>query len=671
MLYEELEHPNAFRVGTNGSLPPVYSKEGVLDPKYVPYSGFGAPNVIGPPWDHWAFSVIAKMEFISPVLSLPVVFNYPDGYDGTPLVKHNGYLPTATAGRVPSLAQSRGAIFQNAMRLLSGDTNFVTVGTLKHASEKPVTHTTFNGRCVTSINESAWHRMPCDSLGTYSSNTLWYTHRLRVIPQWDDSGRLKFVPDPAQSWVWSTPYVRPNQWAHLSSYLEYEAPFEYFIYYDAWNTYHSLVVDRDEADPLRPVTKISYSYTQWHRNSTGEEWECDYDVEITPQFEVLGFKPIIGQPFWLNQAIWSGVRYKYTFLADRYRNNNLPNPHWVPWNRGFQDIDYVSTPWHTWMVHDFEPRQGFTVVRTTAPDDPVESQESDRLIASFRAAISDKLPDMWPATFYAAEDAYQGFMQALEMNNLENLTQLDIISTLIEPAKGFATLIRHVQKKDVIGSVMAILDLLASAKLIYEYGIAPTKSDAEEIAKNAAGVRQRLLANSTFSFQTVYGKFIFRVPDGYIDGFDDVYIVARAKARCRLNPHSLLAALLPLRAFGLMPSLANFWDLLPFSFVVDWFANIGRRLEDIDSSVQMLAIESEFTVLSMKVYWKIPEENLQTGGCLPFGSVEDDSWPAISHYIRDVQKQMPFLSYSTLDFRPAQGIPDIGIALALIFKLIK
>jgi hypothetical protein len=36
----------------------------------------------------------------------------------------------------------------------------------------------------------------------------------------------------------------------------------------------------------------------------------------------------------------------------------------------------------------------------------------------------------------------------------------------------------------------------------------------------------------------------------------------------------------------LYPSLQNVWDLIPLSFVVDWFVNVSKIFEDVDRLVQ-------------------------------------------------------------------------------------
>jgi hypothetical protein len=323
------------------------------------------------------------------------------------------------------------------------------------------------------------------------------------------------------------------------------------------------------------------------------------------------------------------------------------------------------------MVHDFSSQSGFDDVKQTTIESTTVSGDQWSLIRDFSSRVTPKLPDMWASTFYAAEDAYQIFMAAIETNNLENLSQLSSITDLIEPIQGFRSLVRMVRYgANPVQLTLSILDVLASAKLTWEYGIAPTISDAREIAAKTRPIYDRISSNDYFKPQTFNGKFTYEVPDTYIASLSGLTIVSRAKIRGNLNPHSYLAAILPLHAFGLVPSLAHLWDLLPFSFVVDWFVNVGRRLEDVDSSVEMLCLDTNYVTLSMNVHYPIPQAHLDVGGVIPYTS-EEIFPPSLSTYVRTVQKDVPVLTYSTLDFRSAGGVPDMGTALSLIFKLIK
>lgn len=94
---------------------------------------------------------------------------------------------------------------------------------------------------------------------------------------------------------------------------------------------------------------------------------------------------------------------------------------------------------------------------------------------------------------------------------------------------------------------------------------------------------------------------------------------------------SLLTQVQELEKFGVAPDLYNLWDLVPYSFIVDWFINIGDTLEQLSAYSRTLKydVESITTSFSWKdivIYNNIPVK--------------------ISHYERLVTTQAPpFLPY--------------------------
>ena len=53
-------------------------------------------------------------------------------------------------------------------------------------------------------------------------------------------------------------------------------------------------------------------------------------------------------------------------------------------------------------------------------------------------------------------------------------------------------------------------------------------------------------------------------------------------------------------AWDLLPTAANLWDFMPYSFVVDWFVDIGGMLESIDSAAQATSLDVVGVLYSTK-----------------------------------------------------------------------
>lgn len=55
-----------------------------------------------------------------------------------------------------------------------------------------------------------------------------------------------------------------------------------------------------------------------------------------------------------------------------------------------------------------------------------------------------------------------------------------------------------------------------------------------------------------------------------------------------------------LRDFDLLPTMENFWDLVPFSFVVDWFVNAGEVLDRLDMCSLYSTLNISYVCYSVK-----------------------------------------------------------------------
>lgn len=65
--------------------------------------------------------------------------------------------------------------------------------------------------------------------------------------------------------------------------------------------------------------------------------------------------------------------------------------------------------------------------------------------------------------------------------------------------------------------------------------------------------------------------------------------------------HGLLSAFNALEKIGVFPSFNNLWDLIPLSFVVDWFLDIGNFLARVDTHLRLLRYDVRYTTMSSKL----------------------------------------------------------------------
>lgn len=142
----------------------------------------------------------------------------------------------------------------------------------------------------------------------------------------------------------------------------------------------------------------------------------------------------------------------------------------------------------------------------------------------------------------------------LKQNLLANI--LDIVAALRSFKNGYK-------------AIYSAKDLAASSWLAYRYAYSTTVSDLEE-ATNYIG-RLYYLLDTEASVVRSYGT--------HLDG-GAVYCCALECDFGALMSASLCEKLD--KQYNLRLSATNVWDMIPYSFVVDWFLGIGDILEEID-----------------------------------------------------------------------------------------
>jgi hypothetical protein len=268
---------------------------------------------------------------------------------------------------------------------------------------------------------------------------------------------------------------------------------------------------------------------------------------------------------------------------------------------------------------------------------------------SFTHYVRNRFDSIQPSGFYAADDALDTQIEVLKANNLENLTQLSGILSLLPPLPKLAEFVAKAVDGDP-GVLVDLVDYVTSTILHYRFDTSTTVSDAAEIASSdlISKLKQLLASNAI----TSYGKFAWVKPDNVpFWGDGKLVLVTRAKLRFSLDASTLLADYLSADASGLMPSLSRCWDLVPFSFVVDWFANEGERLHAIDDQLLFAFVGVQWVLYSYKLLYFPSDSELSAFG---LENPNPDDLFHISVYIRELSLYVPRLRDSEFDFLAAK-----------------
>lgn len=146
-------------------------------------------------------------------------------------------------------------------------------------------------------------------------------------------------------------------------------------------------------------------------------------------------------------------------------------------------------------------------------------------------------------------------LPAIETNNIANLMQL---------FGGLASLVSSITTSNFrlteIGS-------LSDAWLGYRYSYSTTKSDIEELV----GYVDRMRTFSSLNVVTGHGSFSIPGPDG-----NGRYTI---RCSCQVHVDDYLGIYNFAEKYGIALDAYNAWDLIPYSFIFDWFFHLGDLLE--------------------------------------------------------------------------------------------
>lgn len=140
---------------------------------------------------------------------------------------------------------------------------------------------------------------------------------------------------------------------------------------------------------------------------------------------------------------------------------------------------------------------------------------------------------------------------------------------------------------------------LASAWLGYNYGTQQTAKDTYNLVSSLMRQTNRTIKDFDRLRSTDYKSFLLP-NDIKVSGYRALTVYYRV---CEDWIRSSYAAL---RKWNLNPSTNLAWDLVPLSFVVDWFLPIGQALEHFDGKTYLSTLSIIESLLTEKLTYVLP-----------------------------------------------------------------
>lgn len=208
--------------------------------------------------------------------------------------------------------------------------------------------------------------------------------------------------------------------------------------------------------------------------------------------------------------------------------------------------------------------------------------------------------------------------------------------------------------------------------LQYVYGLRPLLQDLDGLMKHIA---ERHMMNETFKISGVSGRYGLALDNLRLHNYDfvgrselyDRYdIIVKYTATCRINNG---LAFRELTTLGLTNPWEVAWELVPFSFIADWFIPIGKALSALDAFANV-DVESvhKTTIIKRHV-----SSVTKIGGSDPYGgkwSSSSSAWVVNGVSVtREVLQTIPPLPMPS--FKNPLSKEHITNSIALFFQLKK
>jgi hypothetical protein len=273
----------------------------------------------------------------------------------------------------------------------------------------------------------------------------------------------------------------------------------------------------------------------------------------------------------------------------------------------------------------------------------------------FYERYMQELPQLVGACAYSASDAMESILPRLENNYLETISEIrTILQPLTWPKTFLAFLRRNVKKSP--NAVRDILETVADYNIAYSFGLAPNIRAAMELRDDLLPILEKLTDGSLCGPGTYHGK---RVWENLIIIGDDRPVNLRAGTKVSLNIHadSILPYILPADTLGFLPTLSRLWEVVPWSWLIDYGFNVKELLRLIDVSTFQLLADINYSVNTLKI-----DYHFQPIDCARYNFMTETDgagYRLFSRYI--LRNQLPHLGPMHSALYNGERIPPIDI----------
>lgn len=377
------------------------------------------------------------------------------------------------------------------------------------------------------------------------------------------------------------------------------------------------------------------------------EWDGHVVIPFTVPPRVIS--PSVGQTV----AAWQGYACKHSYAITLAQTaSSDPGPQY----REYEDAtSYVSACLFMSFPAD--------------PDSAVELRDGTTLanlrsrifLDKFREAVDDSWSDLVPSSLHSSVDAYKQAEGYLGVNLLQNVVKIPDILDNVTFIRDAVKVLGRLTKRDLsIATFRDVINLATSAELRANFEWRPYVDFFTRYLPLMLSTFQQL---GLHGHVVGYGSFRFKIFNDL--GRDEVTLVTRTKLVMDASPSGLLSAAIGLDVLGLLPKASNLWDLIPFTFVVNWFTGVGEAMRRAEYAIFLSTIPAYFvhtyTITSPLRADELAFLKASSAGVHP---------AILKLYYRDFTTYNPAFKESRFNFGIPTHLPNVGILGSLLYQLV-
>lgn len=282
---------------------------------------------------------------------------------------------------------------------------------------------------------------------------------------------------------------------------------------------------------------------------------------------------------------------------------------------------------------------------------------------SFADAVHAEFDQIVPSSLFSTVAAFKQCETSLDVNILQNIAKLPDIAKAMPHIREAIDLAGRLLHRDFrLSTFREILDLLTATELQRSFEWRPYLDVLTKYLPDMAAFWS--LFGRTSPRAIGRGSYRFKFPDK-VFGRSDVTLITRTKLVMDTSNSALLSAILGTDAIGVIPKASNIWDLIPFTFVVNWFTGVGSALRRAEYSVLLMTIPAyyvhTYTISSPFTDAELAAWNLQNSSSKP---------STLRLFYRDLSLYSPVPRDSRFGFGIPSELPPIGTLGSLLYQLL-